>query len=92
MAPARIGSLPSRLDASIRSLVKWTEALIPGTLGASSASWTAVASGLAGGFGPPPEVASATAVPPITMTSASAQIERSRRVEMRRRKFKAASW
>jgi hypothetical protein len=67
-------------------------ALIPGTVGAVSASWTAFASGLAGGFGSLADVARATAVPPITMTSASAQIESRRRVEIRRRKFKAASW
>src|SRR5690242_10536033 len=50
---------------------------MPGTAGAATASWTAFASGLAGGTGPPPVAASAIAVPPaITATTAARRARR----------------
>ena len=60
-------------------LVKVMSAVIPSTSGAVAASWTALASGLAGGTGPPP-APRAIAVPPAATTASAAMRARRRRV------------
>src|SRR3954454_19876340 len=71
VAPLSSGPPPSRLDESMSLLVKEMFAVIPVTSGAVTASWTARASGLAGGTGPPFVAARAIAAPPaITTTTA----------------------
>ena len=75
----------ARLAPSSKWLVNWMRALTPSTFGADSASWTASASGLAGGVGPVP-TASASAVAPIptatTTPHSSSRRERGRRRRM----------
>src|SRR4051794_4608031 len=55
-------------------------AVIPLTSGAVTASWTARASGLAGGTGPPPVAAMAIAVPPAAITTTASRSARRRPV------------
>ncbi len=92
VAPARSGSEPWMLEASTRLLVNSTRALMPGTGGASRASWTALASGFGGGFGPSPPIAIAAAVTPIAAVTARAQMAINRRVEIRLRADTEASF
>ena len=80
------------LEAPIRWLVNWTRALMPGTLGAVSASWTATGSGSGAGFGPAPAVAIATAVVPTAIARTAAHSVSSLRVEIRRRNLITTSW
>src|SRR6185437_2331138 len=89
LAPLRIGSVPCRLVAPIKLLVKLIRAEMPWTSGAVSAPWTARASDCGAGLGPDPDAATAIAVPPAITATTPAIIASRRRVETVRRYFMA---
>src|SRR3954471_2400636 len=79
-----MGSEPWMLDESTRWFVKRILAVMPSTAGAVAASWTATASGLAGGMGPSlPAVA--IAVPPPTTPTVPTITASRRRLDMLRK-------
>src|SRR3954470_12051822 len=79
-----MGSEPWMLEESTRWFVKWILAVMPSTAGAVAASWTATASGLAGGIGPSlPAVA--IAVPPPTTPTVPTITATRRRLDMLRK-------